>query len=185
MEKTFKITPKKVQRTLQRFQLVLLKVTRNEKTPDQLFILISSAFKNRSQEIRKKSSQEVSRFSPSIALSISQKTIHWPNYTSTFHTKVFSLRYFMRAPVRVKRYPQRCLLQEMFLKAVLHHWQGTHCTRAKRTSQRLLWICKSKGGRCSVHFTVNPISPYPQFCLVKHISRGSISLILCIYGKHR
>lgn len=38
-KKTFKITQKKVQRTLQSFQLVLLKTTRNEKThvPDQLF----------------------------------------------------------------------------------------------------------------------------------------------------
>lgn len=55
MEKTFKITHKEVQRTLQSFQFVLLKMIRNEKTPDQLCILINSAFKNKSQDIRKKS----------------------------------------------------------------------------------------------------------------------------------
>lgn len=76
-KKTFKITQKKVQRTLQSLQLVLLKMTRNEKThvPDQLFILTSSAFKNSSRDIRKRSLQKVSRSSPPIALSVSQKKI--------------------------------------------------------------------------------------------------------------
>lgn len=76
-KKTFKITQKKVQRTLQSLQLVLLKMTRNEKThvPDQLFILTSSAFKNSPRDIRKRSLQKVSRSSPSAALSVSQKKI--------------------------------------------------------------------------------------------------------------
>lgn len=78
MEKNLQNNSEEIQRTLQSFQLVLLKTTRNEKThvPDQLFILPSSSFKNRSQDIRKKSLQKVSRSSPSIALLISQKKIN-------------------------------------------------------------------------------------------------------------
>jgi len=43
MEKTFKINPQKVQRILQSVQVILHKVTMNEKiqVPDQLYILIT------------------------------------------------------------------------------------------------------------------------------------------------